>query len=703
MIEPRRVAVGDLLDFRFPSRPVLDSSGARLAFVVQEADAAHNRYRSAIHLCDLPDAVPRLLTNGGSDSAPLWLDDGRLLFASKRERSGDRRVGDRGCDDAGDGAESVETGAPPADATAWWSIDPDGGEASYRFTIDRPVTWIRQLDAERFVVLTRFDPDPDAERARGQEGTEQTRVHAFDEAPVWSNGTGFSHGARTRLGVYDAARDELRDLSSSTMDCLDAALSPDRRRVALVATDRVGLKRPENRLYLCDLESGRVEDLSAPSELPTGIHGSPVFLDDRSLLFGFADVAERGINTSARLYRLDTVGERAAEVVLDPGDLRLGVNSVGTDVRLGTPSTVPVVACDGAIYAVGTAGHTSALYRIDEAGSIERLSGDDGSVDAFDVAGGSIAMVAMRDGRLPEVFTLEEGTERRLTTLNDEWFDAHVTSTPAPVDVTSGGVRIDAWVLMPSGSAGADPPARSIPAILDIHGGPRTVYGTVFSHEMQLWAAEGFAVIFANPHGSDGRGDDFADIRGRYGSVDYDDLMAVVDTALERYPAIDPDRLCVTGGSYGGFMTNWIIGHTDRFVAAASQRSIANWVTFWGTSDIGHYFGDDQTGTTPWADPQELWRQSPLAYADRVRTPALFVHSDADYRCWIPDAIAMHTALRYHDVESRLVWVEGENHELSRGGKPGPRIRRLEEITAWFARHAGLRETGGTGGAAASD
>ncbi len=677
MIEPRRVVAEDLLEFRFPSRPVLDASGARLAFVVQEADAEHNRYRSAIHLCEMPDGEPFRLTNGGSDSDPLWLDDGRLLFSSKRSRPGAANADDEA---------PPETGEPPAGTTAFWSIDPAGGEAAYRFTIDRPVSWIRELDGERFLVLTHRDPT--AGEAREQEGTDETRVHVFEEAPVWSNGVGFTHGSRNTLGVYDAGRGELRDLSSPTMDCAAAALSPDRRYAAIVATDRVGLKRPENRFYLCDLESGRLDDLSTSSELPTGIYAQPVFLDERSLFFGFADVAERGINTSARLYRLDIAGERAAGLVLDPGELRLGVNSVGTDVRLGTPPAVPVVASGRELYAVGTAGYASALYRIDPKGSIERLTGAEGSVDAFDVAGDTLAMVAMREVRLPEVFLVDGRGERRLTSLNDAWFEGHVTATPTTLEVTSNGDRIDSWVLMPPGSAEADPPARSIPAILNIHGGPRTVYGPVFSHEMQLWAAEGFGVIFANPHGSDGRGDEFADIRGRYGSIDYDDLMAVVDAALERYPALDPDRLCVTGGSYGGFMTNWIVGHTDRFLAAASQRSIANWVTFWGTSDIGHYFGDDQTATTPWADPQELWRQSPIAYADRIRTPVLFVHSDADYRCWIPDAIAMHTALRYHGVESRLVWVEGENHELSRGGRPGPRVRRLEEITTWFASHA---------------
>ncbi len=688
MTEARRVAAGDLLEFRFPSRPVLDASGARLAFVVQRADAEHNRYRSAIHACEIPDGIPVQLTNGGSDTDPLWLDDGTLLFASKRARPGDGGTDERG--------------EPSAGTTAYWSIDPDGGEAGYRFTIGRPVTWIRRLDPERFLVLTSWDPT--GGEAHEQDGADQTRVHVFEEAPVWSNGVGFTPGTRTRLGIYDVTRGELRDLSSATMDCAHAALSPDRGRVAFVATDRAGLTRPENRLFVCDPGSGEIDDLSRTSELPAGIHAFPVYLDERSLFFGFADVAERGINTSSRLYRLDPDGERTAELVLDPGTVRLGVNSVGTDVRLGTSSAVPVVGRDGVLYAVGTEGHTSALYRIDARGSIEKVTPHEGSVDAFDVADGTIATIAMRDGRLPEVFVRSNGAEQRLTSLNDDWFEHHVTAAPAPLDVTSNGDRIDAWVLMPPGAADGQPPARSIPAILAIHGGPRTVYGTVFSHEMQLWSAEGFAVVFANPHGSDGRGDEFADIRGRYGSIDYEDLMTVVDTALERHPAIDPARLCVTGGSYGGFMTNWIIGHTDRFLAAASQRSIANWVTFWGTSDIGYYFGDDQTGVTPWSDPRELWRQSPIAYADRVRTPTLFVHSDADYRCWIPDAIAMHTALLYHGVESRLVWVEGENHELSRGGRPGPRIRRLEEITGWFARHAGVSGTGGSGaGDAASD
>jgi dipeptidyl aminopeptidase/acylaminoacyl peptidase len=133
-------------------------------------------------------------------------------------------------------------------------------------------------------------------------------------------------------------------------------------------------------------------------------------------------------------------------------------------------------------------------------------------------------------------------------------------------------------------------------------------------------------------------------------------------------------------------MTNWIIGKTDRFKAAASQRSISNWVSMGYTTDIGYFFAPDQVGATPWTDQEKLWYHSPLKYADRVKTPTLFIHSDEDYRCWLPEALQMFTALKYHGVESRLCMFRGENHELSRSGRPKHRQRRLEEITNWFDR-----------------
>ena len=234
-------------------------------------------------------------------------------------------------------------------------------------------------------------------------------------------------------------------------------------------------------------------------------------------------------------------------------------------------------------------------------------------------------------------------------------------------------------------------PGKKYPVILDIHGGPKTVSGPVFYHEMQHWAGKGYFVIFCNPTGSDGRGE-FMDIRGKYGTVDFEDIMAFCDAALAQYPEMDADNCFETGGSYGGFMTNWIIGHTDRFRACASQRSISNWISFYGVSDIGVVFAEDQCAATVWPDPEKMWWHSPLKYADQVKTPTLFIHSFEDYRCPIDQGYQMYTALVAHGVETKMVCFKGENHELSRSGKPRHRIRRLKEITEWFDVHQKKQE-----------
>ena len=163
--------------------------------------------------------------------------------------------------------------------------------------------------------------------------------------------------------------------------------------------------------------------------------------------------------------------------------------------------------------------------------------------------------------------------------------------------------------------------------------------------------------------------------------------MQFCDEALKAYPQMDKDNMFETGGSYGGFMTNWIIGHTDRFKACASQRSISNWISFYGVSDIGVRFAPDQIKGEIWPDPKKLWQHSPLKYADKVKTPTLFIHSFEDYRCPIEQGYQMYTALIAHGVDSKMVLFKGENHELSRSGKPKHRIKRLTEITEWFEKY----------------
>ncbi|MFR0978478.1 MAG: alpha/beta hydrolase family protein [Holdemania filiformis] len=254
-------------------------------------------------------------------------------------------------------------------------------------------------------------------------------------------------------------------------------------------------------------------------------------------------------------------------------------------------------------------------------------------------------------------------------------------------EAEAAGLCADSGSALGLGAGAEDyDPSKKYPAILDIHGGPRASYGPVFYREMQYWANEGYFVFFCNVHGSDGRGDAFADLRGKFGTIDFNDFMQFTDAVLKAYPQIDAKRIGVTGGSYGGYMTNWIIGHTERFACAASQRSISNWVSENMVSDIGFSFGNDQMDATPWSDVNKIWDQSPLKAADQCVTPTLFIHSFEDYRCPIQEGMQMYNAIVHHGVEARMCLFKGESHGLSRGGKPLHRIRRLQEITDWMNR-----------------
>ncbi|HET8587890.1 MAG TPA: S9 family peptidase, partial [Candidatus Limnocylindria bacterium] len=225
------------------------------------------------------------------------------------------------------------------------------------------------------------------------------------------------------------------------------------------------------------------------------------------------------------------------------------------------------------------------------------------------------------------------------------------------------------------------------PLIVQIHGGPHAMYGHAMFHEMQLLAARGYAVALGNPRGSVGYGEEFAATTcGRWGESDMPDVMAMLDAALA-LGWVDEDRLGVTGGSYGGYLTNWIVGHTDRFRAAVTQRCVANFHSFFGTSDIGYDFGEHEFGGVPWADSAKLLTYSPISYADKITTPLLIIHAEQDLRCPIEQAEQMFTALRYLDREVEFVRIPEENHDLSRNGTPSRRLARLHHLTGWFEQH----------------
>ena len=393
--------------------------------------------------------------------------------------------------------------------------------------------------------------------------------------------------------------------------------------------------------------------------------------DQKTVYFSLLDVSvPRPAHFGGQdLYRIDLASRRQKLVVKSRPDFVIATYALGKSFLL-------VMAADGK-FGMNT---DCDFYKLED-GTVSPVLVRDGSVDCFDRKNGKMLLCALWDMKPQELY---DETGRRVTHFNDAMLRGKYVAQPDPLNLTAGDHEVHGFILKPMDFEAG----KKYPVIFDIHGGPKTVYGPVFYHEMQYWASRGYFVIFCNPTGSDGRGA-FMDIRGKYGTVDFDDLMAFCDAALAKYPEMDTDNLFETGGSYGGFMTNWIIGHTDRFRACASQRSISNWTSFYGVSDIGPDFSEDQCGSTIWPDVEKFWWHSPMKYADRVKTPTLFLHSFEDYRCPVDQGYQMYSALIAHGVESRLVLFRGENHELSRSGKPKHRIRRLNEITGWFEQHKG--------------
>ena len=274
----------------------------------------------------------------------------------------------------------------------------------------------------------------------------------------------------------------------------------------------------------------------------------------------------------------------------------------------------------------------------------------------------------------------------RLTAENDALLEELELATAEPLQFTStDGETVHGWLMKPPGFSAR----KQWPLVLEVHGGPETMYAWTFMHEFQVIAARGYAVLYTNPRGSKGYGEAFtARIFADWGNQDAADCLAAVDAVARSSRWVDTARLGVTGGSYGGFMTTWLVGHTERFRAAVSQRGLYNCVSFYGTSDIGPWFGDYVLGG-PAYERDELYRSmSPLTFAPAMRTPLLLIHSEQDLRCPIEQAEQLFAQLRrIGKCEVEMVRFPEESHNLSRSGRPDRRIERLERLVGWFDSH----------------
>ncbi|MDR1332552.1 MAG: S9 family peptidase, partial [Tannerella sp.] len=592
--EGNRKPVG--IDFFSEVRMIsnLKEKDGTVYFTVRQASMEDNNYAGDLYCLD--GGQPRRLTSTHDVNSYTVMDDGSIVFRSIREAK------DR---------EKIRRGEP---LTVFMRLTGRMGEAEEFLRLPYAAGDIRFVDDRHFFFTAQYDnhfaqllekTGGDMDRAlKEKEANSSYRV--FDEIPFWSNGRGDVSGKRNHLYYYHDG--EVESLSEPYETVGGLELSSDRTTLLYTSNTYRGKSTRGNRLMKLSVATLKAEDIS-PLE-PPAAYGSLTFIPDGDVIF----TANRRFTeiSSAAFYRLN-LKSGAAEILYGGDPYAMGV-SIGSDVRAGgAPSGIRTDATG--FYYLTTVGDHAPLIRVDYGGDVTFVNRGREVVLEYLPFGDGFLTVAMLGNGAAEIYTLDRsGAFTALTSLNDRLLDEYDIITPQPLAFTNeNGVEITGYVIPPAGYE----KGRRYPAILDIHGGPRTAYGACLFHEMQYWAHCGYAVMFTNPTGSDGGGNAFADISAKYGTVDYRDLMQFTDIAVSTFDFIDPDRLGVTGGSYGGFMANWIIGHTDRFKAAASQRSIASWISFSNTTDIGFTFTASQIGGDVWTNLDGLWTQSPLKYADR--------------------------------------------------------------------------------------
>lgn len=665
----RSVTKEDLLQLKFTGDPQVSPDGRRVILTLKEIDAEKNKYWSHLWLYDVRDDALRPFTFGEvSDTSPRWSPDGMTVAFL-------RTVNDQ---------------------TQIWVIPVDGGEARQLTELDKGslsgLAW--SPDSQRLAFCFRPTHPDWTQKARKEREACGKSTPPRLITRVWYrlDGVGFLD-ERQHLRVCDVATGEVQQITDGDADDDSPCWSPDGSKIAFVSNRS---EDPAETPYEVDLwwvapEGGKLHKIETPPGYKGGLAWSP----DGSMIayVGVETEEDPWVPQHDRLWVVSPEGGDAR--CLTAGLDRTVGNATLSDTREAHLESAPLWSRDSKRLYLLTSDRGSCHLTTVGARGGEPTPLTEGALDVAAVSadrdGTVFGLLVATPTRPAEVYlgTLERDDLelRQITRFNNLWLEDVALSEPEELWFTTDDeTEIQGWLLKPPDF---DAQGR-YPLVLYIHGGPHAQYGHTFFHEFQWLAAQGYVVLYTNPRGSSGYTERFMTaIRGNWGELDYHDVMAAVDEVASR-PYIDEARLAVAGGSYGGYMTNWIIGHTDRFKCAVTDRSVVNLESMFGTCDVA-FRSDGYWPGNPWDDPEALRRQSPLRYLSNVKTPVLIIHSEGDLRCPIEQAEQLFTALKRLKADVVFVrYPQETSHGLSRGGPPDLRLDRLARIGEWLDKHLSL-------------
>jgi dipeptidyl aminopeptidase/acylaminoacyl peptidase len=647
MTERRPLEPNDLYRLRLLSDAQIAPDGSRVAFVLKRMDEEKNEYVSNIYVVDREGGVLQF-TSGDKDSSPRWSRDGRWLafLSGRKEKAQIYLLSTRGGESVAITDRKLGAGEP------FWS--PDSSSIAFTGAVST-------------------DPEEDKEdKEKDDKKTAKTMI--VERASYKLDGAGYIGNRRRHIFAIDVAERKVEQLTQGDHHNDMPAWSPDSRHLAFSTS-----RNPrwdvsvEGDIYVMPRTRGEARQVTWG-----GAYAEPVFSPDGSRIafVGYTDLDD--VFAPPRMYSTTRDGADLRDE-LGTWDGGLG-NDVSSDVALSDEGFGLRWLKNG-LHFIGVERGVANIYCARE--GVHPVTSGRHTITDYSVAGdGTIAFARTDVTHLPDVYLFTGGEATQLTHENDVFLaEVEIREPERFTYAGANGEESDGWLLAPLGHE-----SGKHPLLAYIHGGPQTAHGEAFFFEYQFLAGQGFGVFFPNIHGSSTYGREYqVSIWRDWGNLDYQDVLAGTKAAATRQ-WVDDRRLGIVGGSYGGYMTNWVLSHSDMFKAGVTERCLSNMVSFMGTSDSG-WLWNRVWGFHPEEDVQKLWDMSPIKYVANVKAPLMVMHSQSDDRTPFEQGEQMFLALRRLDKVTKFVMFPEESHGLSRGGKPSRRVERVGYIRDWFRQH----------------